>query len=198
MIRYLRYTRLRKAQRPIRRSIRETLAAGKPLKLVVGAGRPRFEGWVHTDLPALDVSNADHWRYLVPKASIDRILAEHVFEHLTAAQLGEFLDIAKPYLAPGGRVRIAVPDGNHPDDRYIEKVKPQGRGAGAEDHKVLYTSEMISAIIREHGYQFQLLEYFNADGQFHRLDWSAEDGIIRPFRPCAMGVISVVYWDIRV
>ena len=106
------------------------------------------------------------------------MLAEHVFEHLTTAQFGEFLEIAKPHLAQGGRIRIAVPDGHHPDSNYIARVRPGGSGEGAEDHKVLYTSEMIGALLSENGYQYQLLEHFDVTGRFHRIEWIADDGFI--------------------
>lgn len=169
---------VRKDQQRIRGSIQEALNAGAPVKLIIGAGRPKYDGWIHTDIPAFNVLDAGHWAQMAPRAAVDRILAEHVFEHLTAAQFGIFLDNAKPHLSAGGRIRIAVPDGHHPDADYIERVKPQGLGAGADDHKVLYTAELMGSVISERGYQFELLEYFDADGQFNRREWRQEDGFI--------------------
>ena len=129
-------------------------------------------------MPAFDVRNRDHWRELFPPASIDRMLAEHVFEHLTTDELAGFLDIAASYLAPGGRIRIAVPDGFHPNADYLRSVQPGGVGVGANDHKVLYTCDQIGAVMRKQGYQFELLEYFDAAGQFHQNAWSADDGFV--------------------
>ena len=87
-------------------------------------------------------------------------MAEHVFEHLTRAQMVAFLRIARNYLAPGGRVRIAVPDGYHPDPAYIERVRPGGSSDFADDHKMLYNSDLIGALLAEQGYDYELLEYF--------------------------------------
>lgn len=148
------------------------------MKIIIGAGQTQMEGWIATDVPAFDARDGEHWGKLFPPASIDRMLAEHVFEHLTRAELAAFLDIAPQYLAPGGRVRIAVPDGYHPDSEYIKSVKPGGIGVGADDHKMLYTCDSISQLMREQGYQFELLEYFDADGQFHQSVWSADDGFV--------------------
>jgi len=44
-------------------------------------------------------------------------------------------------------LRVAVPDGFHPNPGYIERVKPGGTGPGAGDHKILYTYRTLSAIL---------------------------------------------------
>lgn len=165
-------------RRRIRNEVLHKMEQGGAVKVVIGAGQTRFEGWISTDVPALDVRNSNHWRDLFPPASIDRMLAEHVFEHLTIEELAKFLDYASHYLAPGGRIRIAVPDGYHPNADYIDRVRPGGTGVGAGDHKVLYTCDLIGELMREQGYQFELLEYFDAVGQFHQSAWNADDGFV--------------------
>ncbi len=165
-------------QRRIRQAVRRARAAGDPVKIIIGAGQTNFVDWIATDIPAFDLRNQRHWLLLFPPQSIDRILAEHVFEHLTTAQLAAFLRTARAYLAPSGRIRIAVPDGYHPDPDYIARVRPGGSGKGAEDHKVLYTADLMSDLLHRQGYQFELLEYFDAAGQFHQHSWKPEDGLI--------------------
>lgn len=165
-------------QSRIREAVRRTQQSESTIKIIIGAGQTRFEGWISTDAPAFDVRNRDHWRKLFPPATIDRMLAEHVFEHLTSDELAKCLEIAAQYLAPSGRVRIAVPDGNHPDAEYIRRVQPGGIGVGAGDHKALYTCDLIGDLMRKQSYQFELLEYFDAEGQFHQSEWSADDGFI--------------------
>jgi len=169
---------LRREQDRIRAEVRRALESASALNIIIGAGQTRREGWIATDVPAFDVRDRDHWRRLFPQASIDRMLAEHVFEHLISDELASFLVIAGHYLAPGGRIRIAVPDGCHPNVDYIESVKPGGTGIGAGDHKVLYTCDMIGDLMRAQGYRFELLEYFDAAGQFHQREWNAADGYI--------------------
>lgn len=176
--RYRRGQAMRLEQRRIRAEVRQAVDGGRQVRILVGAGQTRFSGWIATDTPAFDVREPEHWALLFPPESIDRMLAEHVFEHLTMAEFGGFLTSAKQYLSASGRVRIAVPDGNHPNQAYIESVRPGGSGEGADDHKALYTSALISALLREQGYQFALLEYFDEAGQFHQRTWSADDGFV--------------------
>ncbi len=165
-------------QASIRAQVDACVAAGNPLKIIIGAGSTRYDGWIATDIPAFDILNGGHWALLFPERSIDRMLAEHVFEHFTPEQLGIILRLARPYLKPSGRIRFAVPDGNHPDPIYIKRVRPGGTGIGASDHKALYDCDSISRLLGEAGYDLQLLEYFDGAGNFQRAPWQCEDGFI--------------------
>lgn len=176
--RWRRKRRLKREQDRIRSEVRRAMQSERAVKIIVGAGQTHFQGWISTDMPAFDARDSDHWRDMFPAASIDRILAEHVFEHLTTEELAEFLDIAGLHLTPGGRIRIAVPDSYHPNPDYIRSVQPGGIGIGASDHKVLYTCDLIGNLMREQDFQFELLEYFDATGQFHQSAWSADDGFV--------------------
>lgn len=173
-----RWAAYRAEQSRIRAEVVNARAQGCPVKIIIGAGQTRYSGWIATDIPAFDISRQSHWRRLFPKAGIDRLLAEHVFEHLTAAQFSSFLASARDFLAADGRIRIAVPDGNHPSPDYIDSVRPGGSGAGADDHKMLYTQAIISQLIAAQGYEFALLEAFDATGAFHSQAWSADDGFV--------------------
>ena len=159
-----------------------------PLKLVVGAGSPEprvgdpgtpYEGWLLTDVDALNALKRDEWAALFRPRSVQNILAEHVMEHLTEEQFLVFLSVAREFLAPSARVRIAVPDGLHPDPAYIEQVRPGGSGPGADDHKVLYTYSRMSELLDGAGWRYELLEYFDELGQFHIRPWDARDGLVR-------------------
>ncbi len=176
--RYRYRAKIRAERQRILADIQTAKAAGEPVKIIIGAGGTRYAGWIPTDIPAFNVCRADHWPGLFSRHSIDRILAEHVFEHLTRAQMADFLRIARNYLAPGGRVRIAVPDGYHPDPAYIERVRPGGSSDFADDHKMLYNSDLIGALLAEQGYDYELLEYFDEAGQFQQREWRIEDGFI--------------------
>ncbi|MYD10788.1 MAG: hypothetical protein F4X02_12190 [Chloroflexi bacterium] len=162
----------------IRDAVRLQLQSERAVKIIIGAGQTASESWIATDVPAFDIRKRDHWRALFPPAAMDRILAEHVFEHLTREEMSTFLEIAREFLAPDGRVRIAVPDGCHPDADYINSVKPGGTGVGASDHKMLYTFELIGDLMQEQGWRFELLEYFDEAGKFHQREWSIDDGFV--------------------
>jgi predicted SAM-dependent methyltransferase len=149
-----------------------------PLRLVIGASGKYEAGWVPSDVAFLNLLNDDHWEACFEEASIDAMLAEHVWEHLT---VDEGLVAARRcfrYLKPGGHLRVAVPDGFHPEAEYIDRVKPGGNGPGADDHKVLYNHSTFAKIFEKAGFEVSLLEYFSSSGEFKFADWSPEDGKI--------------------
>jgi predicted SAM-dependent methyltransferase len=126
----------------------------------------------------LNLLSAADWAALAPANGFDAILAEHVWEHLSLADGQTAARLCWHHLRPGGYLRIAVPDGYHPDPAYREYVRPGGSGAGAADHKVLYTHQILSDILTGIGFDVQLLEYFDREGQFHFADWETADGMI--------------------
>jgi predicted SAM-dependent methyltransferase len=150
----------------------------EPVKVVIGACSRTYEGWLNTDLPILNALNSAHWRKIFPNGGIDRILAEHVLEHWTEESLRMFLKNIQPLMTNNGFIRIAVPDGFHPDPDYIEFVRPGGSGIGADDHKVLYDYLTFTRILSEEQYDYQLVEYFDEGGQFHCSRWDTNNGFI--------------------
>jgi predicted SAM-dependent methyltransferase len=168
----------RKSRYVLRQRTKKLYSQGQPVKVVIGSATRTYEGWLNTDLPVLDALNPAHWRRIFPQGGIDRILAEHVIEHWTEDNFRLFLRNVQPLLTSNGFIRIAVPDGFHPDPTYIDFVKPGGSGIGADDHKVLYNHITITRILSEDQYDYNLLEYFDEAGQFHRSPWDASDGFI--------------------
>jgi predicted SAM-dependent methyltransferase len=112
------------------------------------------------------------------EASIDALLAEHVWEHLTPEEGILAGKVCFRYLKPGGYLRIAVPDGLFPDAEYIEFVKPGGVGPSAYTHKVLYTYITLQEVFRRAGFKVDLLEFFDEKGEFHYKQWDPDDGMI--------------------
>src|SRR5690554_2271245 len=92
------------------------------LRVVLGAGGIYQEGWIATDIDRLNIVQEQDWHALFVPNSIDVLLAEHVWEHLTLEEGVIGLKHCFQFLKPGGYFRIAVPDGNHPDPEYIEYV----------------------------------------------------------------------------
>jgi len=162
----------------LRRRVKQVPRSGNLVRVIIGAASTEYEGWLSTDLPILDALNSSHWRSIFPYGSLYRILAEHVIEHWTEEQFRLFLRTVEPYLAEQGRIRIAVPDGFHPDSSYIEYVKPGGTGAGADDHKVIYNHVSVTRILSDENYAYRLLEYFDEKGKFHRVPWDTGDGFV--------------------
>lgn len=160
----------------IRRMLKKATDAGEPIQLVVGAGRTGYEGWISTNINSLNLLDAADWASTVGAIRLDRVLAEHVWEHLSPADGIIALRNVADHLKPGGRVRIAVPDGHHPDADYIAHVKPGGIGPGADDHKILYTAEILESAMREAGLVPEVLEHWDATGTFHAKEWDPADG----------------------
>jgi predicted SAM-dependent methyltransferase len=179
LIRYRHQARFKQQQEMIHAQVEAMRQSNHALKVMIGAGITEYDGWVTTDIPAFDILKHEHWAVLFQPDSVNRMLAEHVFEHLTIEQFQDFLRIARIYLADGGRIRIAIPDGYHSDPAYIEHVRPGGIGEGADDHKVLYTCDLMTELLTAQGYGYQFLEYFDSDGVFHQVEWDVNDGFIK-------------------
>jgi predicted SAM-dependent methyltransferase len=149
------------------------------VRLIVGAGADRYQGWMATDKAQLDLRREADWSYQFDPNSVDAILAEHVWEHLDGEAAIEAAQHCFTHLKPGGYIRVAVPDGLHPDDDYIERVRPGGSGEGSDDHHVLYTYCTLKTVFESVGFKVILLEYFDERGAFRYQEWSPADGMIR-------------------
>jgi predicted SAM-dependent methyltransferase len=150
----------------------------QPLRIVLGASSTFDPGWIPTEIDALNILHPKDWERFFMPDSIDAMLAEHVWEHLTEAKGLAGAALCRKYLKPGGYLRIAVPDGFHPNPEYISWVKVGGTGAGASDHKVLYTYRSLKGLLERAGFEVRLYEYFDEQGGFHFQEWSPEGGRI--------------------
>ena len=149
------------------------------INLIVGAGPFKFKGWFSTDIATLDVTKENHFKKYFKDKKINKILAEHVLEHLTDEELELMVKHLYKYSADDINIRIAVPDGYHNDQEYLNLVKPGGSGEGAEDHKHLFNYITLSSIFEKQGFVSYLKEYWNEEGEF-RTTYSNDDfGMIR-------------------
>lgn len=159
--------------------IQFTLLTGKQLRIVVGAGGLTQRAWIATEMTTLDLTKQEDFSHLLGGfGRIDAILAEHVWEHLDEHDGRKGLENCFRYLKQGAYLRLAVPDGFHPDPAYIACVRPGGNGPGADDHKVLYTVETLTAAVSECGFECFPLEYWDSSGRFHAEYWSPEEGFV--------------------
>jgi len=166
-----------------KRRFKDQLAKNKKsdgdLKVVIGASGISDPGWLATEYGFLNILNENDWLKYFEPDSIDRMMAEHVWEHMT---IQDGLIAARncfKFMNNGGSIRIAVPDGHNPDPKYIDAVKPNGFGPGAKDHKVLYTQETLCQVFELAGFEVHRLEYFDELGAFLFETWSPIDGFIR-------------------
>jgi predicted SAM-dependent methyltransferase len=162
-------------------NLKKMLARSERRRIVIGSSGWHDAGWVPTDREFLDLLRPADWQRFFQPRSIDAMLAEHVWEHLTEAEALAAARTCHEYLKPGGYLRIAVPDGLHPDPTYHEWVKVGGASPGqkANDHKVLYTYRTVREVFERSGFRVSLYEYFDEAGTFHCHEWEETAGKIR-------------------
>jgi predicted SAM-dependent methyltransferase len=160
-------------------NLRDMVKFQDRVRIVVGAAADSYEGWISTEEDRLSLLHEADWVYHFGSNPVDAILAEHVWEHLDCFGAIMAAQNCFKYLKPGGYMRVAVPDGWHPDKGYIDRVKPGGWGAGSKDHHVLYTYTSLRTLFALVGFDILLLEYFDECGTFHYLDWSPTDGMVK-------------------
>jgi predicted SAM-dependent methyltransferase len=157
----------------LRRLVKRT-----PLRVVVGASGLYQKGWISTEIEQVNLLDTHSWNKYFTINSIDAILAEHVWEHLTEQEASIAAHNCFRYVKSCGYIRVAVPDGFKPSNEYINTVKPGGTGAGSDDHKVLYNYTTISKIFESAGFKVELLEYYDEQGNFHYKEWDPGKGLI--------------------
>ncbi len=139
-----------------------------PLRVNLGSGLHQYSGWVGTEYHSLDLTDENEWKSYFKLNSIDNLLAEHVFEHLTYRQVDIALSLIYKYLKPGGTFRCAVPDAFHPSQAYWDWVKP---GSISSDHKTFWDYKSFGNLMKRHGFKVEELEYYDESGEFHFQDF---------------------------
>jgi predicted SAM-dependent methyltransferase len=154
----------------------------KNVKIIVGAGPTKYKGWYSTDIVTLDVTKESDFEKYFSKKKIKNVLAEHVLEHLTDQELEKMIKNFYKYSDDEINIRIAVPDGFHKDEKYINIVKPGGTGEGAHDHKNLFNVNSLTSLFEKFGFAADPVEYWDEERKFHQGYKTAENGfIIRSF-----------------
>lgn len=148
------------------------------LRIIVGAGSVTQWGFTSLQESDLDITNAQEWAQIFEPNSIDAIVAEHVFEHLTFSEGWQAMRNCYQYLKRGGTLRIAVPDGFHPSQKYIEWVKPE-TGYNGDDHKVLFDYQTLAALMKGAGFFLDYKELWNERGEFYSEPMEPERGEMR-------------------
>lgn len=141
------------------------------MKIIIGAADTKQEGWLSVEQSQLDITEPDDFERLLGNDRAEAILAEHVFEHI--CPILPVLENIYKYLRIGGYLRLAVPDGFHPDPAYIEYVSPPMMG-----HCELYNYKILGSLLSSVGFRVKLLEWWDESGKFHANAWNEIDGRI--------------------
>lgn len=158
--------------RPRERRRAAKLSGHSDLRLHLGSGREPKEGWVNVDLfgdlwnPVDLAWNLKH-PLPFPDASVDAIFHEHVLEHLPLAAGLQMHKECHRLLAPGGVLRVGVPDAGAYARSYvdggkgmIEDVRP-GRPTPMlalqelfywHEHQTMYDDETLTMMLRAAGF----------------------------------------------
>ena len=164
-------------------AISRPVSRGEKIRIIVGAAETFQDGWYSTNEQWLDVTDPADWqRVFNGRRLITHAVAEHVFEHLTYDECRKALANMFSHMVDGARVRIAVPDGYHPDEDYIRHVGIDGIGADAADHKQLLNVDALAQLFREAGFEPTHLEGYDSEGNLVRNSYSTDDGFIQRSR----------------
>jgi len=155
------------------------LLFGKKVNLVLGAALTSQPRWISTNEQWFDISNKFHWyRLFKNKRKLNKALAEHVFEHLSKEEMSCAINLIYSHLTKNGTLRIAVPDGNHPDPTYRKHTGINGIGADASDHKQFITFEYLKNQLESAGFKCILREGYTNQGELVSKPLPNELGII--------------------
>jgi predicted SAM-dependent methyltransferase len=155
-------------------------------RIVIGAGSRYDPGWIPTQRDFLELTEPRDWEHYFEANSVEAFLAEHVWEHITPEEGLAAASRCFRCLKPGGYLRVAVPDGLHPDPAYVELVKADagaaspasGPDGNSANHKALYTYRTLKQLFERAGFRVALYEYFDEGGTFHCQDWDQTAGTI--------------------
>lgn len=137
------------------------------VRVNIGCGDNKLPGWHNFDInpkfgEVLDICNPLPWVDL----SVDRILIEHVLEHVTGPQGFRFLKEAYRVLTAGGVLRICVP-------QLLHVIRLKGI-AKSEDlivnhgHLMVYCAESLELMLVTAGFRIE---------NIHQVSWKeGEDG----------------------
>ena len=105
------WTLVARLQRPSQ--LRRFLRQPQDRWLFLGAGHQRRDGWLASDLlpTGSDAVYLDATKpFPLPDGSVDRILCEHMIEHVAYPDARRLLTECRRVLRPGGRLRLATPN----------------------------------------------------------------------------------------
>lgn len=115
--------------------------------------KPRYEGWIGIDgvyKASTDyrVKHVFPYRMRLPENSVDAILSEHFLEHLIEPHVEKVLRDCYRVLKAGGRMRMAVPDFNHPLYEHMRVSQKDDD----KNHKSIWTLDKLSRVIEAAGF----------------------------------------------
>lgn len=151
------------------------------MRVIIGAGKTKQDGWISTQESELNLLKRADFENMFSAERPRAFLAEHVWEHMTLEEGRWAAKNCYDYLADGGYLRVAVPDKNFRNEWYQNMVKVGGNGDPghpAFTHKIVYDYRTFAQVFKQAGFEVELLEWCDENGDFHYKYWNEEDGRI--------------------
>lgn len=151
------------------------------MRVIIGAGKTTLDGWVSTQESELNLLKRTDFEKMFSAERPQALLAEHVWEHMTLEEGCLAAKNCFDYLTDGGYLRVAVPDKNFRNEWYQNMVKVGGNGDPghpAFTHKIVYDYRTFAQVFKQAGFEVELLEWCDENGDFHYKYWNEEDGRI--------------------
>jgi predicted SAM-dependent methyltransferase len=161
------------------RLLRRQIESRDRIRLAIGSESHCSEAWIPAENDQLDLVNPASWSSFFQKSSVDAILAEHVWEHLSEQDGKTAARNCFQFLRPGGYLRVAVPDGFHPSQQRQTLRRAGGNEIGAGGHGQLYNHHSFAEAFLAVGFQVQLIEFFDQEGVFHSNHWDVSKGLVK-------------------
>ena len=157
------------------------------IKLNIGGRRDHcpkrhYEGWVAVDRRSNGAGYSVRHNFPnkmgVEDASTDAILSEHFLEHVTLGNAHLIFCECLRALKQGGKLRVAVPDINHPRN---EADRKKGRDSSPY-HKSIYSLDSLTGMLAVAGFRIiEPMSFWLYKPEYkhthRRIDWN--DGWVR-------------------
>ena len=157
-----------------------SILPAEPVRIIIGAGRQRWQGWIPTNRKNLDLLKPEEWEQSFRDRPVDAILCENVWQQLTEMEGRRAAELCYKYLKPGGYLRCAVPDGyfQNKSSRFGMLGSQKKSSYPSKKFKMAYNYRLLSDVFIQAGFEVDLLEYCDEKGRFHYHQWNTEDGPI--------------------
>lgn len=127
------------------------------IKLNVGAGKVKLEGWTSVDLTEVADVQMDVTKERLPFADqeVSCVYSEHFIEHITDKEGRAFVKESHRVLASGGLIRVATPDLEYVAKKYLSPQWREQEWLTWPQYRYVKTRcKMFNTSMREWGHQY--------------------------------------------
>lgn len=180
-----------KSAKVLRDRIQKQEMHGGRVRLAIGPGPspPRKGGFLPSDYPIVDITNATRLAALFEEASVEALIASHVWEHFTYPQTVQALQNVRCLMTDNAIARFGVPDAQHPDQMYHANKAREGfpnkefrasyRNSVSPGHRALWTEDKFAVAASLAGLNARPLEWWSSgsidERKFCNVEYNEEE-----------------------